>query len=31
MRSFLRSWSMHIGTLRDGAVRHVLDVDPLDV
>jgi primosomal protein N' (replication factor Y) len=31
MRSFLRSWSMHIGALRDGAVRHVLDVDPLDV
>ncbi|MDC1311096.1 primosomal protein N' [Burkholderiales bacterium] len=31
MRGFLRIWSMNIDVLRDGAVRHVLDVDPLDV
>ena len=31
MRGFLRIWSMYIDALRDGAVRHALDVDPLDV
>jgi len=31
MRGFLRIWSIYIDALRDGAVRHALDVDPLDV